>query len=211
VTAPVGQRLGVRRQGIAVIRQLQRAEAEHRRGRGGMAGQAVGAAGDGVTTSFGHLVRAGYAAGGRQFGVTLLFVPHVGGEHPLVGRGEPQQARLDLAAVPGELLPQLRADGEAPGVGVGHVDARAVGQVDPARLVGTVGPQRVLRREGAIAGGDRAVVTIETRLREPPRGGGGVGRKGAIRGHPFGRHRSHRRARQQREQGRLLSAHVHHG
>src|SRR5882724_423544 len=70
----------------------------------------------------------------RAHGPGSVGVPGVRRVHP-VGRADLlPHARLDALAVLAELLPELRADGEAPLVGVRIVDLRSRRQADPTLL-----------------------------------------------------------------------------
>ena len=161
------QRLAVNRVRVAVVRQLQGIEAE-RTARLAVAGRAVAARRDVVLAPWRDLHRAGDAVGLGEHGVGSFLVPHVAARKPSGVRRLPQEPRFDRTAGEAELLPQPRADGKFPLARVAGVDRGAGGQVDPPPLGGTVGPERVLRRERAIARGDdaAAVRREEPRFRE---------------------------------------------
>ena len=72
----------------------------------------------------------------------LVLRPDVGCRDPVILFHLPEEARLDLAVVESELLPHLRADRELPVVHGGGVDRLAVGELDPARLLVAVTPER---------------------------------------------------------------------
>jgi hypothetical protein len=177
----------VERRRVAVGRELQRGEAEHARvAVRVVARAAVRAPGDVVEDAVRDLVRAADAALGREHRVAAVLRPRVRGEAPGSVGEALDVARLD-APLPRELLPQLRARGERPRVGVGRVDRGALGQADPPALGGAVGPERVLRGERDHVGGDHAAVEVgvEARVREA-RGQRGRGGRGGVRRAPGG-------------------------
>ena len=167
---PGPQRLGVRRGRIAIGGQLQRREAEDTRGAVVVAGAAVVARRHAVPLAGRDLDDVGQALGRHQRRIRLRLVPRVGRVGPGIGGDAPQHPRLDLAPVERELLPETRADRELPRVGVPRRDPAADRQLDPARLVGAVGPQRVLRRERPVPRIDRQRAgQVEPGVRQPLR------------------------------------------
>src|SRR5215203_3318346 len=102
--------VGMQRAGIAVGRELQRAEAQNLAAAALMAGLAVADPGDGVRTPAAERVGAAPAPLGDELRVGALGVPGVGGIEPLAVGLELDEARLDAPPAEGELLPQARAD-----------------------------------------------------------------------------------------------------
>ena len=168
-----GERLGVRRAGIAIGRELQRGEAEDlgaARGRGRRGTRRpTGCCGDlpGAISATSAARRPG-----ASIGVGLRLVPHVARKHPARRAGLHQQPRLDPAAAERELLPEPRA---RPGKSQRRRRARRSSrrrQPDPARLrapsvhSGYCGENGRLR--GSIASAS-PLSGVEPGLRQQPR------------------------------------------
>ena len=115
--------VGVRRSGIAVRRQLERAESENLRTTSLMASLAVVHAGDRVRPPVAERVGVAPAPLRHQSGVLSVLAPGVGGVGPAI-RSALHEAGLHPAAVEGELLPQAGPHGEHPGFRVRAVDDR---------------------------------------------------------------------------------------
>ena len=87
----------------------------------------------------------GDVASSRVDGRRFVRVPLVGRVHPDRGRAAVdllEHPGLDPLAAEAELFPDLRPDGEGPLVRVARVDLRSGRKLDPAHLLGVVGPQR---------------------------------------------------------------------
>src|SRR5262245_56112749 len=81
------ERLGVRRQRIAIIRELQRVESQHRCRGSLMAIATIFDAGDGMTLSPSNLDNISSAASRDKQRICLLVVPAVRRENPIVFAG----------------------------------------------------------------------------------------------------------------------------
>jgi len=123
--------------------KLHGADAEHRRRRTLVAGQAVGARRHGIAAAgrLRHRQRR-QAGGGCQHGVAAVFVPDVGGVAPAAIGTAFDVARLDAAAAVRDSFHSRVAGRKDPGIGARRVDEASRRQRQPALLDGAVGPQR---------------------------------------------------------------------
>jgi hypothetical protein len=138
----------VNRAGVAVRRELQGGEAERIRLVGGaVARGAIGFRRDRVPAPRRHLGHADDTVVGRERRIGTIRIPDVARKDPGIGGGLPQHPGFDGLLPPRELLPDLRAHREVPGLFVAAVDGGSFRKPDPSTLVETVGPEWVLRRE----------------------------------------------------------------
>src|SRR5688572_15014528 len=105
----------MRREGVAVVRELQRAEAQNNGGRRLMAIAAVFNTRNRMTLAASSLDDIEHSSLRRQDGVRLIFGPGVGREYPVFFRSLPDHSCLDLAAGPRKLLPEPGSYWKVPG------------------------------------------------------------------------------------------------